>query len=210
MNNIPHFSWDLWKAGTEPAWKWRWSFLDLASWACWTSLQCPPTLGRPWFLRRRGGKGVIATTVKKNLVSHLPYRYAYLGLPRRLTARLPTKRRRAGSTTLKLTWQTARAWLTCRGPALGFAGLPRPSTGVWRFLWTWPLVSGWMQGEGWKCHIEVVVITRRWVIRCARFQRVVTSVNRGALNLSKFFLNLSKLWGVLNLSKYCLNFFWHV
>jgi hypothetical protein len=34
------------------------------------------------------------------------------------------------------------------------------------------------------------------------------SVNRGVLNLSKFFfLNLSKLWGVLNLSKFCLNFF---
>ena len=37
-----------------------------------------------------------------------------------------------------------------------------------------------------------------------------TSVNRGVLNLSKFWLNLSKLWEVLNLSKFCLNFFWHV
>ncbi len=29
----------------------------------------------------------------------------------------------------------------------------------------------------------------------------------GVLNLSNFFLNLSKLWGVLNLPKFCLNFF---
>jgi hypothetical protein len=33
------------------------------------------------------------------------------------------------------------------------------------------------------------------------------SVNRDVLILSKFCLNLSKLWGVLNLSKFCLIFF---
>ncbi len=38
-------------------------------------------------------------------------------------------------------------------------------------------------------------------------QREWTSMNRGVLNLSNFFLNLSKLWGVLNLSKFCLIFF---
>ncbi len=35
----------------------------------------------------------------------------------------------------------------------------------------------------------------------------LTSVNRGVLNLSKCFLNLSKLRGVLNLSTFCLKFF---
>ncbi len=33
------------------------------------------------------------------------------------------------------------------------------------------------------------------------------SVNREVLNLSKVLLNLSKFWGVLNLSKFYLNFF---
>ena len=45
------------------------------------------------------------------------------------------------------------------------------------------------------------------VIEFFESKGIKTSVNRGVLNLSIFFLNLSKLWGVLNLSKFCLNFF---
>jgi hypothetical protein len=72
-------------------------------------------------------------------------------------------------------------------------------------------------------HIQVqgvpIISNSLWMCRCQRQDICLcissecnpytakSSVNQGVLNLFKVFLNLSKFWGILNLSKFLLNFF---